>query len=277
MGAITIPDMVEIVKMHGFVPKFVDISQDDFQPNINQINELINDKVKMILVTQLFGQKFDLHKLAKVAADHGIFLVEDCAQAFDGSYEGSPFADATLFSFGPIKKHTCLSGAKVTVKDQKLRTLLQNTLSSLPNHPNIWFMKRLFKYSALKLICKPPFYGMLNIATSLLGVSIDQLLYHWSRCHTGRKLENKLNMQLPTAAQSFLNMRLSSIRSADQKKLYRPWVKTMLFPKPEVMVKKYKRKGIPASSQLGSIRCLAPNGQCSSAESLLKRIVFRRS
>lgn len=276
LGAVTIPGMVKIIEYHGLVPKFVDIDQLDYKLNADQIKRLLNDKVKMILVTQLFGSRFTLADIAKATEGKNIFLTEDCAQAFDGSYKGSSFADATLFSFGPIKKHTCLSGAKLTVKQEKLKNLLSETLTNLPKASNRWLVSRIIKYAILKFICCAPLYGFLNLVANRLCLNLDEILYNFSRSFRTKPIEKQLDYQLALLARSFLNKRLSAFNIEKAKKGMKPWVRTLRTHSPEIFVKKCHARGIPASAQLGSVACLAPKGQCPNAEQLLKRIVFVR-
>ncbi|MFK7827489.1 MAG: DegT/DnrJ/EryC1/StrS family aminotransferase [Oligoflexales bacterium] len=275
LGPITIPDMVSIISANGLTPKFVDLDPKTYGPCANMIEASLNENVKAILVTQLFGRHFSLEPIAQKIKDQDIFLIEDCAQAFDGNYKGSSFANACIFSFGPIKKHTALGGGKVFVREESIGKHLEASLKKLPRVSEIWFLKQIFKYAFLKILSSPPFYGFLNQLAKNMKIEPDKLLYKLSRSFGGAELNQKLKFQLPEGANAFLNKRLSLL--IEQQDLFnkKPWVKIVQTPNRQLFVRECHKKGISASVQLGSIRCLSPKGACPNAEDILQSIAFQ--
>ena len=95
--------------------------------------------VRALLVTHLYGQLADIEALHRIAATHGIALVEDCAQAHgargpDGRRAGA-YGDAAAFSFYPTKNLGALGdGGAVVCTDttiaERLRSLRQYGWSS---------------------------------------------------------------------------------------------------------------------------------------------------
>lgn len=90
----------------GAVPVLVDVNPNDFLINPALIFEKITKKTKAILVVHLYGQSCDMTPISKICEDHGLFLVEDCAQAHGALYHGQlvgTFGDIACFSFHPSK------------------------------------------------------------------------------------------------------------------------------------------------------------------------------
>jgi len=97
---------VSCVKIVGANPVFCDV---DEKCNINpkSIINKINKKTKAIIVVHLGGIPAQIKAILKVLKEHkGIYVIEDCAQAF-GSYVENrhvgTFGDFGCFSFHPLK------------------------------------------------------------------------------------------------------------------------------------------------------------------------------
>lgn len=103
---------------------FADIDPKTFTIDPNGLEELITDKTKAIVVTHLFGQAADMEPILSIAAEHGIKVVEDAAQAHLALYKERPvgdIGDAAAFSFYPTKNLGALGeGGAITSRDQTL-------------------------------------------------------------------------------------------------------------------------------------------------------------
>ena len=90
-----------VVIQVGATPIFVDVSPDDFNIDPKQAELKITSKTRAILVVHMYGQPVQIEKIQKLAAEHNLILIEDCAQAagarYNGQYVGS-FGDISCFS-----------------------------------------------------------------------------------------------------------------------------------------------------------------------------------
>jgi dTDP-4-amino-4,6-dideoxygalactose transaminase len=86
---------VEVIKLLGLKPVFVDIEPGTFNIDVNRIEEKITKKTKAIVPVHLFGQCADMETLSRISKKHGLYIIEDAAQSL-----GSNF----LFSDGSSKK-----------------------------------------------------------------------------------------------------------------------------------------------------------------------------
>lgn len=93
------------ITINGATPIFV---EPDEYMNIDaaKIEGAITKDTKAILAVHLYGQCCDMATILDIANDHGLRVVEDCAQShgnsFDGAKAGS-FGDISCFSFYPSK------------------------------------------------------------------------------------------------------------------------------------------------------------------------------
>jgi dTDP-4-amino-4,6-dideoxygalactose transaminase len=90
----------------GAKPVFADIDEDTFNLDPAKLAAAITPRTKGIIVVHLFGQPARMDEIMVIARQHGLFVIEDCAQAAAAHYEGVPvglIGDAGTFSFYPTK------------------------------------------------------------------------------------------------------------------------------------------------------------------------------
>ena len=115
----------------GARPVFVEPRIETFNIDPALIEEKITDKTKAIMPVHLYGQACDMDPVMDIARRHGLYVVEDCAQAHGATYKGKKigsFGDAAGFSFYPGKNLGALgdAGAVVTNNEElavKVRAL----------------------------------------------------------------------------------------------------------------------------------------------------------
>ena len=122
VSAITIPDILEIIRSHGLVPVPVDLDPRTLEPDPDSLRSGLTSGTVALLATHLFGARIPMDSLVRFARMHGLVLFEDCAQAYWGDgFTGHPGSDVRMFSFGPIKYNTALGGGLLFVGDPVLR------------------------------------------------------------------------------------------------------------------------------------------------------------
>ena len=95
----------------GAKPVFVEPDIRTFNINPDLIEEAITDKTKAIMPVHLYGQACNMDLIVDIAKNHGLYIIEDCAQAHGATYRCSngiekkigTFGDAAGFSFYPGK------------------------------------------------------------------------------------------------------------------------------------------------------------------------------
>jgi dTDP-4-amino-4,6-dideoxygalactose transaminase len=106
----------------GARPVFVDCDPTSYNIDPSAVERAIGPRTKAIISVHLYGQPADLNPLLDLAKVHGLFLVEDCAQAHLAEYENRPVGGigvAGAFSFYPGKNLGAYgeAGALVTNDD----------------------------------------------------------------------------------------------------------------------------------------------------------------
>ena len=86
----------------GARPVFAEVDGNSQNISANTIAQKITPKTKAILPVHLAGWPCDMQAIMDLAKDHGLRVVEDCAQAHGARINGRPvgsFGDASAFSF----------------------------------------------------------------------------------------------------------------------------------------------------------------------------------
>ena len=107
----------------GAVPIFADIEADYFCIDPQSVEANITPYTKGILGVNLFGQPASLVKLKKIAEKHGLFLLEDNAQAPGATIEGrwtGTVGDAGVFSLNRHKAMQCGEGGVIVTNDDRI-------------------------------------------------------------------------------------------------------------------------------------------------------------
>ena len=102
----------------GAKPVFVEPDLRTFNLDPTRIEEKITEKTRCIMPVHLYGQACDMDPIMAIARKHGLYVVEDCAQAHGATYKGrkvGSFGDASGFSFYPGKNLGALGDAGATV------------------------------------------------------------------------------------------------------------------------------------------------------------------
>lgn len=90
----------------GAVPILCDIKHDDYTIDSSKIEKLITKKTKAIIPVHIYGQPADMDEIMKIADNHDLNVIEDCAQSTGGIYKGrrlGSIGDIGCFSFYPTK------------------------------------------------------------------------------------------------------------------------------------------------------------------------------
>ncbi len=107
----------------GATPVFVDSLPDTWQMDPADVRRKLTPRTKGILSVHLYGHPCDIEALEALAREHGLFLIEDCAEAFGSRFRGhhvGTFGDLGCFSFFGNKTITTGEGGMVVTSDKTL-------------------------------------------------------------------------------------------------------------------------------------------------------------
>jgi perosamine synthetase len=107
----------------GATPVFVDSLPDTWQVDPADIRRKITPRTKAVMAVHLYGGSCDMDALSEICERHGLFLIEDCAEAFGTLYRGKhvgTFGDIGTFSFFGNKTITTGEGGMLITNNSEL-------------------------------------------------------------------------------------------------------------------------------------------------------------
>jgi perosamine synthetase len=114
---------VNAIAYTGATPVFVDSLEETWQMDPADVKRKITVKTRAIMAVHLYGHPCDMAALVAIAKEQGLFLIEDCAEAFGSLYQGQhvgSFGDIATYSFFGNKTITAGEGGMVVTNDETL-------------------------------------------------------------------------------------------------------------------------------------------------------------
>lgn len=132
---------VAAIRYTGATPVLVDVEPHSLTIDPDQIERAITPRTRAIIAVHLYGQAANLNRILDISRQHGLQVIEDCAQAHGATYCGKTvgsIGDYGCFSFYPSKNlGACGEGGMVTTSDdskaRKLR-MLRDWGAATKNH-----------------------------------------------------------------------------------------------------------------------------------------------
>lgn len=116
------------VALTGATPVFADIDPDDFCLSADAVRRAVTDRTKAVMPVHLYGHPANMRAISAVAAEYGLMIFEDAAQAHGAAIDSTPvgsFGSFAMFSLYPTKNMTAGEGGMVVVENSKLTRLLR--------------------------------------------------------------------------------------------------------------------------------------------------------
>lgn len=117
----------EAISVVGAKPVFVDVSLDDFNIDINKIEEAITEKTKAIMPVHIFGTPADMDKINEIAKKYNLYVIEDACQAIGAKHRDKMvggLGDVACFSFFPTKNlGTYGDGGLITTNSDEIASI----------------------------------------------------------------------------------------------------------------------------------------------------------
>ncbi|GAF87422.1 unnamed protein product, partial [marine sediment metagenome] len=108
----------------GAVPRFADVNLEDHCISVESAEKLVGPRTKAIIPVHLYGNVCDMDPLMAFAEKHKLYVIEDNAEAFGGTYKGKKtgtFGHAAAVSFCQNKTFTTGGeGGMVTTDNEDL-------------------------------------------------------------------------------------------------------------------------------------------------------------
>lgn len=131
--AFTYVATAEVIALLGLKPVMVDVDHDTFNVSVEGIRRAVTPLTRAIVPVHLYGQSAEMSAIMEIAREHGLFVVEDNAQAIGSDYvypDGTRAKTGTIghigcTSFYPSKNLGCYGdGGAIMTQDEELGKLI---------------------------------------------------------------------------------------------------------------------------------------------------------
>ena len=127
------PTTVAPIVQYGAVPVFIDVTLDDYNIDVTQLEAALSEKTKAVMVAHTLGNPFDLQSVRDFCRKHKLWLVEDNCDALGSEYfiDGAwrytgTIGDIGTSSFYPAHHMTMGEGGSVYTNDPLLNKIVRS-------------------------------------------------------------------------------------------------------------------------------------------------------
>ena len=138
----------------GATPIFADIERRSWCIDAESVRARITARTKAIIVVDLYGAMPDMDAIEAVAAEHGLVVIEDAAQAIGAEYKGrraGGFGVFSAFSFHGTKALTTGEGGMLLTDDDDLAARCRWLADQAHERGSFWNMEIAHKYKMSSL------------------------------------------------------------------------------------------------------------------------------
>ena len=104
---------------------FVDVTENNFTLDVEQVEDAITERTKLIIPVSLFGNCADMESINALALQHDLCVIEDAAESFGTRQNGKPSCQlsklATTSFYPDMPLHGFGNGAALFIADDTLR------------------------------------------------------------------------------------------------------------------------------------------------------------
>ncbi len=174
----------EAISLLGAIPVFVDIDEGTLTLRPDLLEDAITSRTRVIIPVHLYGQAADLQSILKIARKHGLYVVEDAAQALGTVYHGrkvGSWGDLAAVSFYPGKNLGAYGDAGVVLTHddylaEKVRMLADHGSRQRYVHEYVGMNSRLDALQAAILRVKLPHLDAWNRRREAIAMVYRQQL-----------------------------------------------------------------------------------------------------
>ncbi|MFH1871209.1 MAG: lipopolysaccharide biosynthesis protein RfbH [Pseudomonadota bacterium] len=123
------PTTINPILQNGLVPVFVDSALPTYNPDAASIAAAIGPRTRAIMLAHALGNPFEAEALRALADRRGLWLVEDCCDAFGSTHHGrnvGTFGHIGTLSFYPAHHITTGEGGAVFTSDPLLARAIES-------------------------------------------------------------------------------------------------------------------------------------------------------
>jgi dTDP-4-amino-4,6-dideoxygalactose transaminase len=141
-------------------PVYVDVDEQTFNIDIEDLKRKITSKSKVVMIQHTFGLPAEMDEILEICQENNLILIEDCAHSLGADYNGrkiGTFGRAAFFSFSRDKVISSVYGGIVTTNDENLAQKIKKFQEEI-NYPSyFWILQQLIHPVLLNWLILPTY------------------------------------------------------------------------------------------------------------------------
>ena len=149
-------------------PVYVDVTEDTWLMNPNEIEKHITKRTKAIIPVHTYGNVCDMSLIRKIANKHGLFVIEDCAESIFSKVDNKlcgEYSDIASYSFQATKTLTCGEGGMVLINNNWIDKAILIRSHGLDRSSRNYYWHHLLGYN----------YRLTNIQAAMLFTQLQHI------------------------------------------------------------------------------------------------------
>ncbi|MBX4201026.1 aminotransferase class I/II-fold pyridoxal phosphate-dependent enzyme [Candidatus Parcubacteria bacterium] len=171
MQAFTCNAVVNPILWAGLEPVYVDCA-DDFNIDIPSLRAAARQS-RVLIVQHTFGLPANMDEVVKIAREHNLIIIEDCAHALGAEFNGKKvgtFGDVAFFSFSRDKVISSVYGGMATTNNDQIGEKLK-ALQEEFGQPSLSWTRQQIQHPVLLYYVMLPLYHFLDLGKIFLVLS----------------------------------------------------------------------------------------------------------
>lgn len=210
----------------GNIPRFIDISLDDYNMGLKDISSSISQRTRAIIPTHMYGYPMNVKQLRETIDDNRILVIEDACLALL-SKEVGKYGDAAFYSFNIGKQIVTFDGSIVTTNSEGIYEKLKSYREANFKKPLI--TKGIGKIAMFLVSCfmfNTTIYGLTYVAWKH-SESLRKRTRNWDVANTSMPkdyLDLYSKVQAKIGIAQLQKLKVITIKREEIAKLYSKWL-----------------------------------------------------
>ena len=128
--------MINAILRIGATPIFADVDINTMGTDPDSVLKMISSRTKLIVAQHSFGIPCEIDRIMKIAKEHKIKVLEDCALSVGSKYNNKilgEWGDAALFSIDHSKPLNCMIGGLLYLNNESYFQKIKKFRDKIPN------------------------------------------------------------------------------------------------------------------------------------------------
>lgn len=159
----------------GLKPVFIDVNENSFNIDIEDLKRKIGSQSKVVIVQHTFGLPAEIDEILEICRQNNLILIEDCAHSLGAEYKGKKlgtFGKVSFFSFSRDKVISSVYGGIAVTDDDKLAKKIKEYQERVGYPSYFWIKQQLLHPILMNWLILPTY--------SILG-KYFLILFQWFR------------------------------------------------------------------------------------------------